>query len=82
MFMCWWVGKRRNFPRDHHAHRPGAYSACTCCTRHPPAVLLPVLIVLFLRFGIATPTEVAVLSTLYAGVVSAWWCTATSRSSA
>jgi tripartite ATP-independent transporter DctM subunit len=34
-------------------------------------VLLPVLIVVFLRFGIATPTEVAVLSTLYAGAVSA-----------
>lgn len=32
--------------------------------------MLPVLIVLFLRFGIATPTEVAVLSTLYAGGVS------------
>jgi TRAP-type transport system large permease protein len=29
------------------------------------------LIILFLRFGIATPTEVAVLSTLYSGVVSA-----------
>jgi TRAP-type C4-dicarboxylate transport system permease large subunit len=36
-----------------------------------PAVVLPVLIIVFLRFGIATPTEVAVLSTLYAGVVSA-----------
>jgi TRAP-type C4-dicarboxylate transport system permease large subunit len=34
-------------------------------------VVLPVLIVVFLRFGIATPTEVAVLSTLYAGAVSA-----------
>jgi TRAP-type C4-dicarboxylate transport system permease large subunit len=34
-------------------------------------VVLPVLIIVFLRFGIATPTEVAVLSTLYAGVVSA-----------
>ena len=33
--------------------------------------LLPVLIIVFLRFGIATPTEVAVLSTLYAGAVSA-----------
>jgi tripartite ATP-independent transporter DctM subunit len=30
-----------------------------------------VLIIVFLRFGIATPTEVAVLSTLYAGLVSA-----------
>ncbi len=36
-----------------------------------PAVVLPVLIIVFLRFGIATPTEVAVLSTLYAGAVSA-----------
>ena len=32
--------------------------------------MLPVLIVIFLRFGIATPTEVSVLSTLYAGLVS------------
>ena len=33
--------------------------------------MMPVLIIVFLRFGIATPTEVSVLSTLYAGVVSA-----------
>src|SRR5205085_2724271 len=31
---------------------------------------LPVMIIILLRFGIATPTEVAVLSTLYAGAVS------------
>ena len=35
-----------------------------------PAILMPVFIVVFLRFGIATPTEVAVLSTLYAALVS------------
>lgn len=29
------------------------------------------LIVIFLRFGLATPTEVSILSTLYAGLVSA-----------
>jgi tripartite ATP-independent transporter DctM subunit len=69
MFMCWWVGRRRNFPRDTTPvdravfRRNLAYAS--------PALLLPVLIVVFLRFGIATPTEVAVLSTLYAGVVSA-----------
>jgi tripartite ATP-independent transporter DctM subunit len=69
MAMCWWVGKRRNFPRDTSPidraafRRDLAYAA--------PALLLPVLIIVFLRFGIATPTEVAVLSTLYAGVVSA-----------
>jgi len=31
---------------------------------------MPVLIIVFLRFGIATPTEVSVMSTLYALVVS------------
>jgi tripartite ATP-independent transporter DctM subunit len=31
---------------------------------------MPVLIIIFLRFGIATPTEVSVMSTLYALVVS------------
>jgi tripartite ATP-independent transporter DctM subunit len=35
-----------------------------------PALLLPILIIIFLRFGIATPTEVSVMSTLYALVVS------------
>ncbi|KQP21261.1 TRAP transporter large permease [Pseudorhodoferax sp. Leaf265] len=68
MAVCWWVGKRRNFPRetgrfDGPAFRQHLFYAS-------PALLLPVLIIVFLRFGIATPTEVAVLSTLYAGVVS------------
>ena len=35
-----------------------------------PALALPVLIIVFLRFGVATPTEVSVISTLYAAVVS------------
>jgi tripartite ATP-independent transporter DctM subunit len=69
MAVCWWVGKRRNFPRETAPIDRVAFR------RHllyaSPAVLLPVLIVIFLRFGIATPTEVAVLSTLYAGLVSA-----------
>lgn len=68
MAACWWVGKRRNFPRDTTAFDGQAFR------RHFayafPAVLLPVLILVLLRFGIATPTEVAVLSTLYAGTVS------------
>ncbi|ARP93707.1 TRAP transporter large permease [Bordetella genomosp. 13] len=69
MAACWWVGKRRNFPKDTARFDAAAFR------RHmayaSPAVLLPVLILVFLRFGIATPTEVAVLSTLYAGLVSA-----------
>ncbi|WP_454725748.1 TRAP transporter large permease [Delftia acidovorans] len=69
MGVCWWVGRRRGFPRD---TTPFAWPTFR---RHllyaSPALLLPVLIIVFLRFGIATPTEVAVLSTLYAGLVSA-----------
>lgn len=68
MFACWWVGKRDNLPRetaiaDRKAMRRNLWLAS-------PAVVLPVFIVVFLRFGIATPTEVAVLSTLYAALVS------------
>ena len=69
MAVCWWVGRRRNLPRVTDPFDAAAFS------RHlryaSPALLLPVLIVIFLRFGIATPTEVAVLSTLYAAAVSA-----------
>jgi len=69
MFACWWVGKRRNLPRetaprDRAAFRRNLWHSA-------PALALPVLIVIFLRFGFATPTEVSILSTLYAGLVSA-----------
>lgn len=69
MAVCWWVGKRRNFPRELQPinwpvfRKQLAYAS--------PALLLPVLIVVFLRFGIATPTEVSVLSTAFSGLVSA-----------
>ncbi len=69
MAVCWWVGKRRNFPRDTQKlewtmfRRQLWYAS--------PALVLPILIIVFLRFGVATPTEVSVLSTLYAGLVSA-----------
>ena len=69
MAACWWVGKRRNFPRE---TTPFDRSAFLHHLRYAsPAVVLPVLIIVFLRLGIATPTEVAVLSTLYAGLISA-----------
>ena len=68
MFVCWWVGRRRNFPRDTAPFNGKAFLMQVGYAT--PALVLPVLIIIFLRFGIATPTEVAVLSTLYAGVVS------------
>ena len=69
MGVCWWIGKRRNFPRDTSKFNWAVFR--TQLLYASPALVLPVLIVLFLRFGIATPTEVSVLSTLYAGLVSA-----------
>jgi TRAP-type C4-dicarboxylate transport system permease large subunit len=70
MAACWWVGKRRNLPRETAPVSTRAAFRRHLCLR-VAAVVLPVLIIVFLRFGIATPTEVAVLSTLYAGLVSA-----------
>jgi len=68
MSVCYFVGKKRNFPRETAPFNAHAFK------RHllhaSPALVLPVLIIVFLRFGIATPTEVAVLSTLYAGAIS------------
>ena len=69
MAACWWVGRRRNFPRETAKLDWAKFR--TQLVYASPALVLPVLIVVFLRFGVATPTEVAVLSTLYAGVVSA-----------
>jgi tripartite ATP-independent transporter DctM subunit len=69
MAACWWVGRRRNFPRETAKLDWSKFR--TQLLYASPALVLPVLIVVFLRFGVATPTEVAVLSTLYAGVVSA-----------
>jgi len=69
MAVCWWVGRRRNFPRETNKLDWSVFR--TQLLYASPALVLPVLIVVFLRFGVATPTEVAVLSTLYAGVVSA-----------
>lgn len=68
MFVCWVVGKRRNFPRETRPiHWPDFRKQLLYAS---PAVLLPILIICFLRFGIATPTEVSVMSTFFAGLVS------------
>lgn len=65
---CWWVGKRDNLPRE---SAPADRAVFRRNLLHSmPAIALPFMIVVFLRFGIATPTEVAVLSTLFAGLVS------------
>jgi tripartite ATP-independent transporter DctM subunit len=70
MSACWWVGKRRDLPRETAAFDRATFLRNSLFSL--PAIVLPVLIVIFLRFGIATPTEVAVLAALYAGAISAF----------
>ncbi len=68
MLVCYVQGRRRNFPRD---TTPFVWSEFWVqLMQAGPALAMPVLIIIFLRFGIATPTEVSVMSTLYALVVS------------
>ena len=69
MVACWWVGKRRNLPRETAPRDRAKFRRDLVLSL--PAIALPVLIVVFLRFGIATPTEVAVLAALFSGAVSA-----------
>jgi tripartite ATP-independent transporter DctM subunit len=68
MLVCYVQGRRRGFPRD---TSPFNWTQLRSSTFYAlPALALPVLIIIFLRFGIATPTEVSVMSTLYALIVS------------
>jgi tripartite ATP-independent transporter DctM subunit len=69
MLVCYIQGRRRNFPRDTTPFVWAAFWKQLLQTG--PALMMPVLIIVFLRFGIATPTEVSVMSTLYALVVAA-----------
>jgi len=62
------VGRRDNLPRETGPKDRAVFLRNLVYSL--PAIALPVLIIIFLRFGIATPTEVAVLSTLFAGLVS------------
>src|SRR5262245_37279787 len=68
MAVCYIQGRRRNFPRD--TEKFDTRKFVTLLGYALPALMLPVLIIIFLRFGIATPTEVSVMSTLYALLVS------------
>lgn len=69
MAVCYVQGRRRGFPRDTTPFDWTEFGRQFM--QAGPALAMPVLIIIFLRFGIATPTEVSVMSTLYAMVVSA-----------
>ena len=62
MFTCWVVGVMRGLPI---AKIEGGFTK-ELLLRALPALGLPVLIIVFLRFGIATPTEVSAIAVAYA----------------
>jgi tripartite ATP-independent transporter DctM subunit len=68
MAVCYVSGRMRGFHRERRPIRPAvllrefAYSF--------PAILLPILIVVALRFGIVTPTEISVMAAAYALIIS------------
>jgi len=65
---CWWVSKRRGYKSsDELANRR---ALLRLAIKSSPAIALPILIMVGLRFGFATPTEMAVLSVVYSLVLS------------
>ena len=68
IFVCWWVAGRRGLvSREPRATRG---ELGRLALRSSPALAMPIFILAGLRFGFATPTEVAVLAVVYAAVVS------------
>lgn len=68
LLTCNWIARRRGFLAPEKS--AGLRELGRLALLSSPALLLPILIILGLRFGIATPTEVAVLAVVYALVVS------------
>lgn len=70
MLVCYVSGRMRGFPRLTEALTLRKFARITITA--VPALLMPVFIVVLLRAGIATPTEVSVVAVAYGCVVSAF----------
>ncbi|WP_119680574.1 TRAP transporter large permease [Indioceanicola profundi] len=68
MIVCYVSGRVRNFPLLQD--RLGPLEILKAFLTALPALLMPVFILVLLRLGIATPTEVSVIAVAYALVVS------------
>lgn len=66
--LCSWIARRRGYVSKEAPVSKAELARLAW--RSMPALLMPVFILLGLRFGIATPTEIAVLAVLYAMVLS------------
>jgi tripartite ATP-independent transporter DctM subunit len=67
--VCSWIARRRGFVSTEPA--VSRRELAKLAVLSSPALLMPLLILLGLRFGIATPTEVSVLAVVYALLLSA-----------
>ncbi|MFB2603922.1 TRAP transporter large permease subunit, partial [Rhizobium phaseoli] len=68
VFVCWYVSVRRGYPVE--AVKVRKRELARLALKSFPAILLPILIIIFLRSGLATPTEVSVLSVVYSLLLS------------
>ena len=68
MIVCYVSGRIRNFPLLKNEGGLRALGSATVAAL--PALLMPAFILVLLRFGIATPTEVSVIAVAYALLVS------------
>ncbi|GAK72813.1 TRAP transporter large permease subunit [Agrobacterium rubi] len=68
VFVCWFISVRRGYAAQKVKMRKRELARLAL--QSAPAILLPFLIILLLRFGFATPTEVAVLSVVYSLLLS------------
>ncbi|ARQ61305.1 TRAP dicarboxylate transporter permease protein DctM subunit (plasmid) [Rhizobium sp. Kim5] len=68
VFVCWYVSVRRGYAIA--AVKVRKRELARLAVQSFPAILLPILIIVFLRSGLATPTEVSVLSVVYSLLLS------------
>ncbi|MDK4728657.1 TRAP transporter large permease subunit [Rhizobium phaseoli] len=68
VFVCWYVSVRRGYRVE--AVKVRKRELARLALKSFPAILLPILIIVFLRSGLATPTEVSVLSVVYSLLLS------------
>ncbi|WP_420103981.1 TRAP transporter large permease [Bosea sp. (in: a-proteobacteria)] len=66
--LCSWIARRRGYVSQEAPVSKAELARLAW--RSMPALLMPLFILLGLRFGIATPTEIAVLAVIYALVLS------------
>jgi tripartite ATP-independent transporter DctM subunit len=71
IILCWWIAKHRGYRKTGTAI--GKAEMIRLALKSSPALVMPVWILIFMRFGIATPTEVAVLAVVYSIVLSVFF---------